>query len=133
MANGEKYVYGGEFNKADVDIVVFRGSGKTALTFAAPVDSGLQEWVDNSIKGWDTINETKVKKVDVDFDQVTKLSEIVAAYDAAAGEDVRCILAKDETAIVKTVDGEYALIKVTGGTKYGDLWGSFALSLKTVQ
>ena len=133
MANGEKYVYGGEFNKADVDIVIFRGSGKTALTFAAPSDSPLQQYIDNSISGWDTINDTKVKKVEVDFDQVTKLSEIVAAYDAAAGEDVRCILAKEETAIVKTVDGEYALIKVTGGTKYDAAWGSFALSLKTVK
>lgn len=133
MANGEKYVYGGEFSKADVDIVVFRGSGKTALTFAAPVDSALQQYIDNSIPGWDTINDTKVKKVDLDFDSVTKLSELQSAYEEASGEDVRCILDMNETAIVKTVDGEYALIKVTDGTKYGDSWGRFVLSLKTIE
>lgn len=134
MANGDKYVYGGEFNQADVDIVAFRGSSNTALTFAAPSDEALQEWVDNSIKGWGTINATKVKKVEVNFDAVTKLSEIKNAYDSASGDgDERCVLAKEETAIVKTVDGEYALIKVTGGTKYGDVWGSFELSFKTIK
>ena len=142
MANGEKYVYGGEFNKADVDIVVFRGSGKTALTFAAPSDQALQDYIDNSIKNWTTINDTKVKKVDVDFDSITKLSELQSAYDAASNEDKRCVLDFNETAIVKTVDGNYALIKVIGGEKYEKtdaegnkiyVWGNFKLSVKTVE
>ncbi|MGN0191266.1 MAG: hypothetical protein ACI39U_06385 [Candidatus Cryptobacteroides sp.] len=134
MANGDKYVYGGEFSQADVDIVAFRGSSNTALTFAAPTDQALQDYVDNSIKGWTSINATKVKKVEISSDEVTKLSEIRNAYDAASGDgEERCVLGLDESAVVKTVDGEYALITVTGGTKYGDLWGSFELSLKTVE
>lgn len=133
MANGDKYSYGGTFNPADVDIVIFRGSGKTALTFAAPTDSGLQDYIDNSIKGWTTINATKVKKVEIDFDSVTLMSELKTAYDAASGEGERCVLAMNETAIVKTVDGEYALIKVIGGTKYDAAWGSYMLSVKTVK
>lgn len=142
MANGIKYTLNDSFKQADVDIVIFRGSSQTALTFAAPSDQALQDYIDNSIKDWTTINDTKVKKVDVDFDSITKLSELQSAYDAASNEDKRCVLDFNETAIVKTVDGNYALIKVIGGEKYEKtdakgnkiyVWGNFKLSVKTVE
>ena len=133
LENAVMSKWGGNFDQADIDVVVFRGSSKTALTFAAPTDEPLQEWIDNSIKTWETKNATTFKKVEADFDAIKKMSELEALYIAATGEDCRCILSTNETLIAKTVNGNYAMIKVTGGQKYGDAWGSYTLSLKTVE
>lgn len=133
LENGVRFTYGQQFNQADMDMIVFRGSGKTALTFCNFVDTAMQDYIDNSVKTWTTKNATTFKKVSIDFDSVTKLSELKAAYEAATGEDGRWVLAMNESVIAKTVDGKYALIKVVGGTKYDALWGSYKLSLKTVE
>lgn len=133
LENATMYKWGSSFNQADIDVVVFRGSSKTALTFAAPTDEPLQEWIDNSIKEWTVKNATAFKKVEADFDAMKKLSDLENLYLAASGEDCRCILALNETLIAKTVNGTYAMIKVTGGQKYGDAWGSYSLSIKTIE
>lgn len=137
LKTAERKTYGAAFDPAtmskDMDMVVFRGSGKTALTICAPTDGDMQQWIDNSVASWPVKNATKFKKVTIDFDSTTKLSELKTAYDAATGEDQRCILNEGVCAIAKTADGKYALIKCTGGTKYGDLWGMFCLDFKTVE
>lgn len=137
LETAERKTYGAAFDPVtmskDMDMVVFRGSGKTALTICAPTDSDMQQWIDNSVSTWPVKNATKFKIVSIDFDSTTKLSELKAAYDAASGEGQRCVLDEGVCAIAKTVDGKYALIKCTGGTKYSGAWGCFILSLKTVE
>lgn len=137
LETAERKTYGAAFDPVtmskDMDMVVFRGSSKTALTICAPTDQAMQDYIDNSVKNWPVKNTTKFKIVSIDFDSTTKLSELKAAYDSATGEGERCILDEGVCAIAKTVDGKYALIKCTGGTKYGSAWGCFILSLKTVE
>lgn len=137
LRTAERKTYGASFDAAtmskDMDMVVFRGSGKTALTICAPTDQAMQDYIDNSVKNWPVKNATKFKIVSIDFDSTTKLSELKAAYDSATGEGERCILDEGVCAIAKTVDDKYALIKCIGGTKYGSAWGCFILSLKTVE
>lgn len=133
LENAARFTYGQDFNQADMDMIVFRGTGKTALTFCAPTDVDMQKWIDNSVADWTVQNPTKFKKVMLDFDAIISSAEIEDAYETAGGEDGRCVLMMYETLVAKTADGHYALIKVTGGTKYGELWGSFKLSFKTIR
>lgn len=127
------YTYGSAFNQADMDVIVFRGSAKKALTFAAPTDIPMQDYIDNSVRDWNPKNNTLFKKVNIDFDATTKISELEPAYESAMGEDIRMILDINEVGIAKTADGHYAMIKVIGGTKYDGAWGCFQLSFKTIR
>ena len=70
----------------------------------------------------------------MDFDTVTKLSELKTAYDTATGETDRIDLAVGDVIIAKTVEENYALIKMTSGTKTNDgKWTDWSFSLKTVE
>lgn len=120
----------------DIDIVVYRGGGdaKNKLVIAAPADQTLQEYVDTDIKEWSKKNDTKIKVVDIDFDNVTKYSELKAAYASSTSEETGSLVVEmNQTVIVKTVDGIYGLIKVSGTRYDNGMWGSCILSIKTVE
>lgn len=133
LETAARFTYGSSFNQADMDVIVFRGSAKKALTFAAPTDIPMQDFIDNSVRNWDPKNNTLFKRVNVDFDAITKISELEPAYEAGEGEDIRVTLDINEVGIAKTADGHYAMIKVVAGTKYDGAWACFQLSLKTIK
>ena len=142
MVKGTRYDWTANFKTTDtvkdIDIVVYRGGGeaKNKLVIAAPADENVQNYVDTDIKAWSTKNATTIKKIAVDFDKVFEESELETAYNAAneTEESGSLVLAMNETAILKTVSGKFALVKVTGGTRYDNgQWGSCILSLKTVE
>ena len=142
MVTGTSHDWTEDFKNSDtvndIDLVVYRGGGeaKNKLVIAAPADENVQNYVDTDIKAWSTKNATTIKKIAVDFDKVFEESELETAYNAAneTEESGSLVLAMNETAILKTVSGKFALVKVTGGTRYDNgQWGSCILSLKTVQ
>ena len=142
MVTGTSHDWTKDFKNSDtvndIDLVVYRGGGeaKNKLVIAAPADENVQNYVDTDIKAWSTKNATTIKKIAVDFDKVFEESELETAYNAAneTEESGSLVLAMNETAILKTVSGKFALVKVTGGTRYDNgQWGSCILSLKTVQ
>ena len=142
MVTGTRHDWTEDFKNSDtvndIDLVVYRGGGeaKNKLVIAAPADENVQNYVDTDIKAWSTKNATTIKKIAVDFDKVFEESELETAYNAAneTEESGSLVLAMNETAILKTVSGKFALVKVTGGTRYDNgQWGSCILSLKTVQ
>lgn len=140
MVTGTRHDWTEDFKNSDtvndIDLVVYRGGGdaKDKLVIAAPADATVQNYVDTGIKEWNTKNDTKIKKIAVDFDKVFEESELETAYNAdETAESGSLVLAMNETAIVKTVNGKFALVKVTGGTMYDEKWGSCILSLKTVE
>ena len=141
MVTGTRHDWTEDFKNSDtvndIDLVVYRGGGeaKNKLVIAAPADATVQEYVDTGIKEWSTKNATKIKKIAVDFDNVFEESDLETKYNDAneTEESGSLVLAMNETAIVKTVNGKFALVKVTGGTMYDEKWGSCILSLKTVE
>ena len=142
MVTGTRHDWTKDFKNSDtvndIDLVVYRGGGeaKNKLVIAAPADENVQNYVDTDIKAWSTKNATTIKKIAVDFDKVFEESELETAYNAAneTEESGSLVLAMNETAILKTVSEKFALVKVTGGTRYDNgQWGSCILSLKTVQ
>ena len=142
MVTGTSHDWTKDFKNSDtvndIDLVVYRGGGeaKNKLVIAAPADENVQNYVDTDIKAWSTKNATTIKKIAVDFDKVFEESELETAYNAAneTEESGSLVLAMNETAILKTVSRKFALVKVTGGTRYDNgQWGSCILSLKTVQ
>ena len=134
LNNAEVMIYTTDFNRdSEVDAIVARNAAQTTFAIAAP-DHQYAKNFDASIENWTTKNSTKFKKVIVDFDTVTKLSELKKAYDDAADEQDRIDLAVGDVIIAKTVKGNYALIKMTSGTKTdAGKWTDWSFSLKTVQ
>lgn len=142
MVTGTRHDWTADFKNSDtvndIDLVVYRGGGdaKDKLVIAAPADATVQNHVDTGIKEWSKQNATKIKKIAVGFDNVFEESELETKYNGAneTEESGSLVLAMNETAIVKTANGKFALVKVTGGTRYDDgKWGSCILSLKTVE
>ena len=134
LNTAELMTWTNDFNRdSEVDAIVARNSAYTAFAIAAP----SYDWAtafDASIANWTTKNSTKFKNVTVNFDSVTKLSELKAAYDAVAEEKDRIDLNVEDVIIAKTVKGNYALIKMTSGTKTADgKWTDWSFSLKTVE
>ena len=123
-----------DFNRdSEVDAIVARNGDYTAFAIAAP-DYEYATNFDATIANWKIRNSTKFKKVTVDFDTVTKLSELKTAYDTATGETDRIDLAVRDVIIAKTVEENYALIKFTDGSKNENgAWLSWSFSLKTVE
>ena len=93
--------------------------------------------VDSSIESWKNRKDTQFKKVasDFDFDDTKKMSELKSAYEASLEkENPRVNLEVGDIVIAKTVEGNYALIKFTDGSKNeNDAWLSWSFSLKTVE
>ena len=118
----------------NIDMVVFRGSGQTALVLASPTDSGLQDWIDNSIKEWSKINLTYFKIIEENFDSIKSSEELALAYESAApAADVRATVSKGVVVAAKTESGKYALIKVVDSVMDGSKWTGFTLSIKTAE
>lgn len=118
----------------NIDMVIFRGSGQTALVFASPTDSGLQDWIDNSIKEWSKINLTYFKIIDENFDSIKSSEALALAYERSPSNgDIRATVKKDVVVAAKTESGEYALIKVTDAEMNGTTWSGFTLSFKTTK
>lgn len=140
LNTAELMIWTNGFNRySEVDAIVARNGASTAFAIAAPTYEYATAF-DGSIANWTTKNSTKFKNVTVNFDTetknfdtVTKLSELKKAYDDAADEQDRIDLAVGDVIIAKTVKGNYALIKMTSGTKTdAGKWTDWSFSLKTV-
>lgn len=135
LNTAELMTWTNDFNRdSEVDAIVARNGASTAFAIAAPTYEYATAF-DASIANWTTKNSTIFKKVtNVDFGSVTKLSELKTAYDAVKEEKDRIDLNVDDVIIAKTVKGNYALIKMTSGTKTNDgKWTDWSFSLKTVE
>ena len=134
LNTAELMTWTNDFNRdSEVDAIVARNGAYTAFAIAAP-DYKYATNFDATIANWKIRNSTKFKKVTVDFDTVTKLSELKTAYDTATGETDRIDLAVGDVIIAKTVEENYALIKFTDGSKNENgAWLSWSFSLKTVE
>ena len=134
LNTAELMTWTNDFNRdSEVDAIVARNGAYTAFAIAAP-DYKYATNFDATIANWKIRNSTKFKKVTVDFDTVTKLSELKTAYDTAKGETDRIDLAVGDVIIAKTVEENYALIKFTDGSmNKNGAWLSWSFSLKTVE
>ncbi|MDY4481435.1 MAG: hypothetical protein SPE21_04515 [Candidatus Cryptobacteroides sp.] len=134
LNTAELMTWTNDFNRdSEVDAIVARNGDYTKFAIAAPSYESATAF-DASIANWTTQNKTIFKKVTKEvFDTVTKLSDLKTAYDAATGETDRIDLAVEDVIIAKTAKGNYALIKMTSGTKNTEgHWTDWSFSLKTV-
>ncbi len=140
LNTAELMTWTNDFNRdSEVDAIVFRaynGGKYDTFSIASPKYDYITG-VDSSIESWKNRKDTQFKKVasDFDFDDTKKMSELKSAYEASLEkENPRVNLEVGDIVIAKTVEGNYALIKFTDGSKNeNDAWLSWSFSLKTVE